>query len=60
MSVCIPAKQSFRLISGFVISFCVFAIVTPVFGQMSEADFAACTARLKQEAQAAGIRADVR
>jgi membrane-bound lytic murein transglycosylase B len=59
MSVCIPAKQSFRLISGLVISFCVFAIVTPVFGQMSEAAFAACAARLKQEAQAAGISADV-
>jgi len=30
-----------------------------VFGQTSEADFAACTARLKQEAQTAGISADV-
>jgi membrane-bound lytic murein transglycosylase B len=59
MSICIPARKGFRLILGLVISLSVFSIATPVFGQMSEVDFAACTARLKQEAQTAGISADV-
>ena len=59
MCICIPARQGFRLILGLVISFSVLAIATPVFGQTSEADFVACTARLKQEAQRAGISADV-
>jgi len=59
MSICIPARKSFRLILGFAISFSAFVNATPVFGQTSEADFAACTARLKQEAQSAGVSADV-
>ena len=59
MSICIPVRQGFRQILGLAISFSVFAIANPVFGQTSEADFAACTARLKQEAQTAGISADV-
>ena len=48
MSMCIPARQGFRLILELVISFSVFSIVPPVFVQTSGADFAACTARLKQ------------
>ena len=59
MSICIPVRQGFRQILGLAISFSVFAIANPVFGQTSEADFAACTARLKQEAQTAGVSTDV-
>jgi len=51
--------EGFRLISGLAISLTLFAIAPPVFGQTSDADFAACTARLKREAQTAGISADV-
>jgi membrane-bound lytic murein transglycosylase B len=42
-----------------MISLGMLASAIPVFAQTSEADFAACTARLKQEAQAAGISAEV-
>jgi membrane-bound lytic murein transglycosylase B len=59
MGICIHARQGFRLILGLASSFSLLAGATPVDGQTSEADFAACTARLKQEAQAAGISADV-
>jgi membrane-bound lytic murein transglycosylase B len=59
MSIRKPVRQGFRLILGLASSFNLFAIATPVFGQPSESDFAACTARLKQEAQTAGISADV-
>jgi len=59
MSTRIPARQGFRLILGIVTSFSMFANASTVTGQISEADFAACTAHLKQEAQRAGISADV-
>jgi membrane-bound lytic murein transglycosylase B len=42
-----------------MISLGMLASAIPVFAQTPEADFAACTARLKQEAQAAGISAEV-
>ena len=59
MSRWISAREGFRLILGLAISLSPLASATPVFGQMSDADFAACTVRLKQEAQTAGISADV-
>ena len=59
MSRWISARQAFRLISGLAISLSPFASATPVVGQTSDADFAACIVRLKQEAQTAGISADV-
>ena len=59
MSRWISARQGFRLILGLAISLSPFASATPVFGQTSDADFAACTVRLKQEAQTAGISAEV-
>ena len=60
MSRWISVRQGFSLILGLTISLSPFASATPVLGQTSDADFAACIVRLKQEAQTAGISAEVR